>query len=264
MIKLDGLEIHPTIFPDKTSQVWHLPYEAFETRKFELDWTYQIDWEFENESELIHIAQLKQLIDSERGVNSGVQLNMPYLPYARQDKATSNHTTFAFHTFAKIINSMEFNKITCIDPHNTSADCWIKNLYCEYPTELIKRTMKETSSCLVCYPDKGASDKYDNVYSFPAVHGNKVRDQDTGFISHYELLHKDIVRGRNVLIVDDICDGGMTFIILTKALLDAGATEVNLFVTHGIFSKGLQIIGQSGIKRIYTMKGKSYDSSDSI
>ena len=45
--------------------------------------------------------------------------------------------------------------------------------------------------------------------------------------------------GRNCLIVDDICDGGGTFIPLAKKLKNAGAKTVTLYVTHGIFSKGL-------------------------
>ncbi|HCW17254.1 MAG TPA: phosphoribosylpyrophosphate synthetase, partial [Achromobacter sp.] len=42
-----------------------------------------------------------------------------------------------------------------------------------------------------------------------------------------------------VLVVDDICDGGRTFLELASALRDTTRQPVYLYVTHGIFSKGL-------------------------
>jgi len=61
-----------------------------------------------------------------------------------------------------------------------------------------------------------------------------------------------------VLIVDDICDGGMTFKLLARDLLAAGAKEVHPYVTHGIFSKGLDTLKESGIGRFFTYKGECF------
>jgi ribose-phosphate pyrophosphokinase len=52
-----------------------------------------------------------------------------------------------------------------------------------------------------------------------------------------------------VLIVDDLCDGGGTFTAHASVLLAAGATAVDLYVTHGIFSKGLPL---DHIDRVFT------------
>jgi ribose-phosphate pyrophosphokinase len=41
--------------------------------------------------------------------------------------------------------------------------------------------------------------------------------------------------------VDDICDGGRTFIELAKELRGMGAEKVHLYVTHGFFTKGLSV-----------------------
>lgn len=46
------------------------------------------------------------------------------------------------------------------------------------------------------------------------------------------------VKDKNLLIIDDICDGGGTFIQLAEKLKGLGAAKIGLFVTHGIFSKG--------------------------
>jgi ribose-phosphate pyrophosphokinase len=56
-----------------------------------------------------------------------------------------------------------------------------------------------------------------------------------------------------VLIVDDICDGGATFIRAARALRAIEPdVEVGLCVTHGIFSKGRQHLLDNGIDKIYT------------
>ena len=65
-----------------------------------------------------------------------------------------------------------------------------------------------------------------------------------------------------MLIVDDICDGGKTFELLAEQLYSNGAEEVNLFVTHGLFTKGLRPLKNAGIKRIFTNKGEAIQMAD--
>ena len=64
----------------------------------------------------------------------------------------------------------------------------------------------------------------------------------------------------NVLVWDDLCDAGGTFILLAKELLTNGAKEVNLFVSHGLFTKGTQILFDAGIKRIFTKEREIFSS----
>lgn len=69
---------------------------------------------------------------------------------------------------------------------------------------------------------------------------SKIRDSKTGKIT--DTTFHDEVKGRKVLIVDDICDGGRTFIELGKLLREKQAETIYLYITHGIFSKGLQAL----------------------
>ena len=94
------------------------------------------------------------------------------------------------------------------------------------------------------------------------MYGEKVRDQLTGNIVRYKIVGEPV--GKNVLIIDDICDGGMTFKLLAKDLLAAGAKSVVLFVTHGLFSKGLQTLKDSGIQRIYAQDGEASEEAGQI
>jgi ribose-phosphate pyrophosphokinase len=70
------------------------------------------------------------------------------------------------------------------------------------------------------------------------------------------------IRGKNCFVVDDILDGGRTFIDLAAKLKAAGAARVVLVITHGIFSNGFYF--GNDIDKIYTLghmlNGRTPDS----
>lgn len=247
MIVVNGLQIRPDIFPDKTSQVWKLPDLGNKHSECNVTWT------FESEAELIHLAQLKQLLDCEF---NHVKLNIRYLPYARQDKPIGNNATFALHTFAHILNSLKFNEVWIFDPHSDEAKIAINNVFVIDPRNEINYALVQTQS-YQCFPDKGAAKRYAhlNEQLCGVVVCEKVRDQLTGDITGFK-TNDTIVKDASYLIVDDICDGGRTFIEAAKVLYDGGASDVHLYVSHGIFSKGTQILRNAGIKRIFTKDGE--------
>lgn len=262
MLLLNGTPVPVTIFPDKTSQVWKLPTSTFESRK------HSVEWRFENEAEVMHLAQLQHLLRTIPGCET--TLHVKYLPYARQDKVVSNDATFALKTLIKILDGFDFHRIVVNDPHNFDAacrfHCQFQALYPQKEVEKVAQMMDANGAFTIfCYPDKGALTKYSDVYALshrPHIYGEKNRDQLTGNILSYQVVGD--CNGYNVLIVDDICDGGMTFRLLAKDLLAAGAKSVVLFVTHGIFSKGLQVLKDSGIQRIFTQDGEASEEAGRI
>lgn len=245
MIKLNGYPITPTIFPDKTSQVWKLPEEYFNPR------VNTITWEFENEAEFMHVAQLKYLLDFTQDENSYKFLKLPYLPYGRQDKPVSNAATFALMPFFTLLNTLDFDGVDVFDPHNVelTSKC-IDKVFIEMPYH--DPLFKELDADPV-YPDQGAANRY-NAPAFALIFG-KDRNPLTGEIKGIKVTSGKI-EAKKYLIIDDICDGGRTFIEVAKKLYEAGATEVYLYVSHGIFSKGLQVLRDAGIKRIFTRNGE--------
>lgn len=238
MIKLNGTVITPTIFPDKTSQVWKLP-EGLLVTLFD-----RIEWHFESEQEIVHLLQLTELCNEQR------HIYISYLPYARQDKPVSNSSTFALTTLIKMLQVGSFTSITVLDPHNEKAlpSDWI----IDRPDKRIQ-TIVDAFHLQVCYPDKGAAARY-KLISDEVIIADKIRNQLTGEIEGVELDTKYV--SRTILIVDDICDGGRTFTEVAKLLYAGGASQVFLYVTHGIFSKGIEVLKDAGINRIFTYKGE--------
>lgn len=263
MFKINGEKVNVTIFPDKTSQVWKLPIIETTPKQF------NIEWEFENESEVFHLIQLVTLIRHVR-VPVPINLHMPYLPYGRQDKEVSNETTFALKVFGDVLKSLNLDKITTLDAHSNYLEKELSNFKSIYPEDALQNAIHESlefdgnPNFKLAFPDKGARIRYGDKFTACSdkdfIIGNKVRNQTTGYIEKYEAIGQ--VKDQTILIVDDLCDGGATFIILTKELLRLGAKSVNLYVTHGIFSKGAKILFDSGIKRVFTSKGEIFPSKD--
>jgi ribose-phosphate pyrophosphokinase len=241
------------MFPDKCSQVWKLPDEVYS--KIRNSYYNEIRWQFENEAELINVCQLRLLIGSieeKRG-----ELFIPYLPYARQDKEVSNNTTFGLQAFSNIINSFNFNKVSSVDVHSNNHG--IKRFVNVLPNEIIKHTFIKTDADIIVYPDKGASLRY-YLPNHTKVYFEKTRDQLTGNIIGMDLLSKEDLTNKRCLIVDDLCDGGGTFKLVAEQLLNKHkVSNVDLYVSHGLFTKGIQTLRDSGINRIFTYKGEIND-----
>ncbi len=249
MILANGISILPTIFPDKTSQVWHIDSSILTAVDV------KITWEFEHESELLWLVQLVYLIHH-TGRNNTIKLYIPYLPYGRQDKDISNESTFSLYVFADIINNLDLDAVYTIDVHNYDMfEAYFYNAHNIIPVTYIDNTIKSSNPDLIGFPDKGAVERY-SFMTLPSVIGDKERDPATGYLVYKGISNDVDLNGKSVLIVDDICDGGMTFILFSKLLYEKGASEVNLYTTHGIYSKGIDCLKKAGIKHIYNRNGE--------
>lgn len=257
MIKLNGVEIKPTIFPDKTSQVWKVP---------NLDAAlFHIDFDFEHEGEIFHLIQLVYLIRASCvHISPVIGLRMNYFPYARQDKNVSNTSTFALHPFLELLGHLGFSYVETIDVHNQDAirDIpFLINLK-NYTTEQeIRDTIAVCGSDTILFPDLGALNRYKNYQlgsSIQKIAAHKVRDQQTGELLRYVLIGvNDSDNLGNVLIVDDLCDGGGTFILAAAALREFSSVKnIDLFTSHGIYSKGISHLKENGINRVFNHKGE--------
>lgn len=181
-----------------------------------------------------------------------ISLNMGYIPYARQDRVCNEGESLAIKVFADLINLQGYNQVIVLDPHSDVAPALINKCFIIHRHEQLFLFDFDKYDCLVC-PDAGARKKCmedAKKLNLPIVYADKVRDLETGKLSGFE-VHAESVPAR-CLITDDICDGGGTFIGLAQELRKKGATTVDLLVSHGIFSKGLDIF-KGSINTIYAI-----------
>ena len=108
---------------------------------------------------------------------------------------------------------------------------------------LVRAVTANKKDCTIVIPDAGASSWVPKVLKgrdFPMIQVLKTRTEKDGVRSLSAKLCDPVFPDHNYIIVDDICDGGATFIAISKALQDAGVPvkNISLCITHGIFSKG--------------------------
>jgi ribose-phosphate pyrophosphokinase len=238
MLIWNGQKIAPLMFPDGTSQVWKVPGELKGG---------DIVWKFEHEGELMHVAQLSCLN------KGGVRLVIPYMPYARQDKEISNEQTFALRPFAALINRMQFKEVLAVDVHNVAftkekIDHFVNIEPIGFHTDVTSAVDPD----FVIFPDAGAKKRYQYIDDYPIIVFNKKRDQATGKILDVEVVEKtsNVPPDQKTvgLIIDDICDGGATFIgIADEAKKLFPNMKLHLAVTHGLFSKGRKVLTDAGL-----------------
>ena len=179
-------------------------------------------------------------------------LVLPYIPGARQDRINpTGDQLFAARSFATMLNAKGFKKVIVLDPHSPVAPSFISRVV-EYPlSEVASRVWKGYSGVIA--PDKGAKDRaeiFAAALDVPIFYASKNRDVSTGKLSGFSV---DVPFG-HYLVVDDICDGGGTFMGLGEKIRESGSFA-DLYVTHGIFSKGVE-----GLKKIY----KNIYTTDSL
>lgn len=174
-------------------------------------------------------------------------LHLPYVPYARQDRVMNPGEALASVWLSNFINSLEFHRVYIQDPHSGVAEAGLKNVVTKSQAAIAFADIGwkiRYENFILCSPDAGATKKTEELAKMMGiteiVTGKKIRDVTTGEITGTTFTG-DSVEGRNVMMVDDICDGGMTFIKLGEVLKRAGARQVELYVTHGIFSKGSDV-----------------------
>ena len=170
---------------------------------------------------------------------------IPYIPYARQDRVANDGEALSIKVFADIINAQNYPVVYVMDPHSEVSMALINNVKIITPVndEYLKRFIHNYCEdfYVVLAPDAGAFKKLSKVIKeVPLIYATKQRDTKTGALSNVEIHTGGInLEDKTILVVDDICDGGGTFLLLAEALHKAGVkNDLELYVSHGIFSKG--------------------------
>ncbi len=177
-----------------------------------------------------------------------VYLYLPYFPGARQDRLCNEGEPLTCEVYADIINSLGFRSVQILDAHSDVAPALLNNVYNASNVDFVEDCVKSLnlSKMYLVIPDSGASKKAIEVAkrlegigtSFGIVKCDKLRDLATGNLTGFKCYANDLQQ-TDCVVVDDICDGGGTFLGIAKKLKEKDAGKLHLIVTHGIFSKGV-------------------------
>jgi len=185
----------------------------------------RILWKYKSDDELLQLVTLANEYEIE-------VLDVPYFPHSRMDRSVGNSLN-TLKSVCNIINSTCIKRIRTLDIHSTvTSDLLSAELENEMP-------VWDTENCYTVAPDAGCitAGRIEN----PDFIFSKTRDPISGNVTGLKckLEPSAMFNESPIVVIDDICDGGRTFVEIAKKLRDMGyKNELRLMVSHGIFSKG--------------------------
>lgn len=207
-----------------------------------------------NPSDVFMVLMAKDVLEA-NGFER-IDLYIAYLMAARMDRQMTDNEPFTLRIVAAMINQAGFKQVLIFDPHSdvstalihrskaVSNDVFVKNCI----NHFYQNTLEDAYALVS--PDAGALKKIYKVAQFvnapSVIECSKKRDVKTGHLSGFQTVETDF-QGKTCFIVDDICDGGGTFVGLAVILKERNAGKVVLIVSHGIFSKGFDLAGIDAI-----------------
>lgn len=134
-------------------------------------------------------------------------------PTVRMDRVKGTTDVFTLKSFADVINSLDFAKVIIYDAHSNVTPALIDRVENRPNTMFVERTLLDIGddSLVMYYPDEGAMKRYSENCQRPYSFGMKRRNWETGKILGVDIINREIVKDKNILIVDDICSKGGTF-----------------------------------------------------
>lgn len=205
---------------------------------------------------------LLQTIDAVRLLNSNAKITLycTYLLAGRYDRRMYPGDSFDLKIICKLINDMNFEKVTLVEPHSNVSATLLDRVEVKAPLDKAVANMIKNGDVdekfVIFAPDLGAVKRVENLIKEKQINAevgylHKTRNLLTGEITGMKIMSSPELDGKTVILFDDLCDGGRTFTEAAK-LLTATCPWIVLAVTHGLFSKGYEALLDNGIDHIIT------------
>jgi len=231
-------------------------------------------WDDINGAAELFILQALMETMKEKGVTAS--LEMPYIPYARNDgmddfveESEAGEPVYRVDTLSaltKTINSLDFTEVLVYEPHSVVSAKLIKRCKVkEITTEIAGKCLDNIEASgidpkrvVFIFPDGGAEKRYSRnpfYAGYPWVGAVKRRNPSTGELEGYNFfsMNESINNYDVAIIVDDICGRGGTYLPLAEAMHREGFKEVYLVVAHceNNIQSGTVLTGDL-INKVYT------------
>lgn len=211
-----------------------------------------------NAEDLFILIQLGDIFER-HAVDWGLKIY--YLMSARMDRVISFNESYSLRVVTDIISQAKPQWIHLVHPHSRKSLELLDadDLFPLFPFHGVKNLYDYQ----ICFPDKGAVERYYqhfSRYGIPLV-GKKVRNIDTGKIESIIIENSDDYVGKPILVIDDLCDAGGTFIGIAEAIRSfAPDAKLNISVFHMVNRKGIENLSKTYDEVIFTNSYKDWDN----
>ena len=185
-----------------------------------------------------NLLQILSIISEVKKISSKIYAIMPYMGYARQDRQFLNGEIATMSVVAKMLQAAGAKKAIVVDIHSKTALRHFK-IPAENVSaipELAKYLKKlKLKNPIVVSPDTGGSlraKKFADILKSDFITLKKSRNRKTGKVNIQST--KADVKGKDLIIVDDIISTGSSVVKATKFLKKQKCKRVFVVCTHGL------------------------------
>ena len=178
-------------------------------------------------------------------------LSIKYLFTARTDRVFSRNEAYSLKVIADIINNLDcYLEVFELHKGNIKYfNNWIKHFQ-----------NADQSDYIYCFPDEGAFNRYSN--NPDSLICTKNRDPETGLLSNFQITNSKKFKGGNVIVLDDLCDGGGTFLGIASKLDELKPSRKILKIAHAIQKIGIEKVSKVYDEVIITNSFYDWDLED--
>lgn len=228
--------------------------------------TYSITCRVTNANELFLLLQVGRILK-----RHAVKFNIviTYLMSMRMDRVISFEEDYTLELVASAINSLNAEYVLIYTPHSDKTMELINHSKeVDYTVDIAIYNNLLDCNILYCFPDKGALNRYIHLRDANNyITLSKKRDLDTGKILSLEVdefhSRSEKENYKEVLVIDDLCDGGGTFMLTANKLRELYPdAKLTIVVTHLVNPIGLVNLSNTYDKVYISDSYKDWDVSE--
>jgi len=215
-----------------------------------------------------NLMELLLCIDAlKRSSAKNITAVIPYFGYARQDRKVAPRTSISAKLVSNLITKAGADRVVTVDLHAGQIqgffDIPVDNLFA---TPIFARHVKKyiKRKNLICVsPDVGGVERTRALARKLDI-GIAIIDKRRPAPGKSQVMNViGNVKNKTCIIIDDIIDSGGTIVNAAQALINRGAKEVHVYITHGVLSgEAVEKIKKSNIKKLVITD--TIDNSDKL
>lgn len=166
---------------------------------------------------------LCQICDILRETEKRIDIHVYYMMSMRMDRAMSKNRSFSLFVILSMmepsLSALQYHNVYFYEPHSDFTCEILSDGYGTVNTEEVILPWLDKviipNDAIICFPDEGAKERYSSLFpDNQIIHGHKKRNEK-GEITGYGITFRgDFVPTSSIYVVDDLCDGGGTFMKL--------------------------------------------------
>jgi len=182
----------------------------------------------------------------------------PYLAYMRQDEAFSPGEVVSQKVIGRLLGEL-FDAIITVDPHLhrvatlDEAVPYARNVVLSAAPLIGHFIAMRNRKPMLVGPDAESAQWVHVAATYNSLPWAVCRKERRGDVEVDVALPPEDVRGREIVLIDDVASSGQTLAAAARMLLAAGAARVDAVVTHAVLADAAgDVLRQAGISEFWS------------